>query len=268
MFEDDCLIGKFNYKEKIMKNIALIIFVLLVCNFASAQSSDEMIKQAANAYKNEEYEKAVRIYKQILDKNIESPELYYNLGNSYYRLGKLGYAVLYFEKALKLDPDDEDTKYNLMISQARTIDKIQPLPQLWIWEWWDSVAASFSIYGWSAVVILFYILFLAAIGFYLITGNFRLRKISFYAGVLLIPVLILVSLMMISKINKETSVDYGVLTESIYTVKVTPGETANDAFVLHEGVKFSLGKSLDNWTEIKLADGKVGWIPESVFGKI
>jgi tetratricopeptide (TPR) repeat protein len=244
-----------------------IVLIYSICSVFAGQFQD-LIERGNEAFKNSEYEKAIEIYNKIIDQNVESAEVYNNIGDANFRLGRIGSAILYFEKALKMAQDDEDINYNLQIVNARTVDRINELPEVWIVDLWNSIVVSLSIYSWSAIVILAYLAFLTVIGLYVLTRNFKLRKISFFTGSALFPVLIIVTIMFIAKIDRETSSEYGILIENTIAVKLSPDEKSDDAFVIHEGLKFAIEDSFSNWAKIKLADGKIGWIPLSAFERI
>src|SRR5690606_3967693 len=94
-------------------------------------------------------DKAIEVYKDLINSGFEGTSLYYNLGNSYYRTGKIGLAILYYEKALKLSPGDEDIRHNLALANLKTIDKVESLPKFFLFEWWDSLLTLFTISGWT-----------------------------------------------------------------------------------------------------------------------
>lgn len=248
-----------------MKIKSLIILFLMFAGSVFPSQFQDLIEQGNKYYRSSEFRQAIDTYNKILDQNVESAGIYYNLGNSYFRLGSIGKAILYYEKALKLNPDDEDINYNLKIAQARTVDKINELPEIWIADFWNSMLASFSIYGWSTVLILVYLLFLSSVGFYILTRNFKIRRLSFLSGSILLPAMIVVTILFISKIDRETSSEFGILIENTISAKLSPDEKSDDAFVIHEGVKFSVEDSFSDWSKIKLADGKVGWLPVKSF---
>ncbi len=247
--------------------IAVLWLTIVSLAFASGEV-EELMNKANNLYQQEKYEEAIKLYNQIIDNDYVGPELYYNLGNAYFRLGKLGYAILYFEKALKLAPDDSDIQYNLKIANARTVDRIQEVPQLFFIEWWNVLVASLSTTNWATIVLIFYLLFLFSIGLFFLSKKAQIQKQAFLLGSFSLAVLILTAIMLFARINRETSSQYGVLTEQVQAVKVSPDENSNDAFVIHEGIKFKIEDELKDWAKIKLSDGKVGWLKKDAFGKI
>ncbi len=253
-----------------IKRISLIVICVILSTsvFNAAQEVDKLMGKANQLYQEEKFDEAVKLYNQIIDNGYEGAELYYNLGNAYFRLGKLGYAILYYEKALKLAPDDSDIEYNLKIAKARTVDRIQEIPQLFFIEWWNVLVASLSITGWATIVLIFYLLLLISIGLFFLSKNIKIQKQAFALGSFSLALLILTAILLFARINRETSSKYGVLTEQVQAVKVSPDENSNDAFVIHEGIKFEIEDELKDWVKIKLSDGKVGWLKKDTFGVI
>ncbi|OGU54473.1 MAG: hypothetical protein A2V66_00910 [Ignavibacteria bacterium RBG_13_36_8] len=254
---------------KIVRNMFSAVVILISCPVMLwAGEVDNLIIKGNELYQNNQFADAIVVYQQVLEKGYESEALYYNLGNAYYRTGKLGYAILFYEKALKLAPDDEDINYNLLISNARTVDKIKELPKLFFVEWWEVLVTSLTVNGWLTLLIIFYYLLLVAVGAYFLVKRFQFQHYLLYWGTVNIVILLLFSLFLFARISRDESFDYGILIESTVTAKQSPNEKSGDVFVVHEGIKFEIEDQLDNWAKIKLADGKVGWLPENCFEKI
>jgi tetratricopeptide (TPR) repeat protein len=254
-----------------MKRNGIYFLILFVCYstlFSQEFDTRSLLKKANNEYKNQNYEEALNYYSKILHQGLVSSELYYNIGNTYYRLGKIGYAILNYEKALKLAPGDDDIKYNLRVANAHTIDKIEVLPKLFLLEWWDSLLMLFSVNTWALIFILFFVTFLTTIGFYYYYRNSEFQKPLFFFGVFNLFLLFIVLTLFLIRLNDETTNEYGILVEQTANVKVAPDFDANDAFIIHEGIKFKIEDKVENWTKIKIKDGKVGWVNNNYFKAI
>jgi tetratricopeptide (TPR) repeat protein len=250
------------------KFFLLVVIVAVKTNLLFATDPETLIKKGNALYQNKQYAEAIETYEQILTTGYLGSSLYYNLGNAYFRTGKLGYSVLNYERALKLDPNDDDIEYNLAIARSRTVDRIKEVPQIFLVEWWNVLLAAFSPSGWAFIVILFYLLLLFYIGFYFVTKKLNLKRLAFISGSISLGILLITIVIFVSRINREESTDYGVLTESVITAKLSPDSKSNDAFVIHEGVKFEVEDRVNEWTRIRLSDGKVGWLPDKSFEKI
>ena len=164
--------------------IILILFIgiLLLNSNSFAQSPDDLMNQGNRFYQSGQYENALEVYHKVLSQGYESAALYYNLGNAYFKTNKLGYAVLYYEKGLKLSPGDEDILYNLKIANARTVDQITEVPKLFIIQWWKLLITELSVPGWSLVTIIVYLIFILSIGMYLLSKRMKIQRWAFMSG--------------------------------------------------------------------------------------
>lgn len=253
---------------KNLSKIFTIIFLLLCGYNLYAQSSEEIMLQGNKFYQAGQFEQAIETYQNILSQGFESAALYYNLGNAYFKAGRLGYAILSYEKGLKLAPGDEDLQYNLKIANARTADKLTGVPKLFIVQWWEVLLTSFSVTGWSIITIFIYLIFLSSIGLYLLSRKINIQKTAFMIGSISLSVLIISAFVLFSRYNHEATTNYGILLNSVYSVKVSPDERSNDAFVIHEGIKFTLEDHVNDWIKIRLVDGKIGWVQKNAIGQI
>jgi pentatricopeptide repeat protein len=245
----------------ICKTWTILLFLLLsITDTSFAKNIDEQMQQASAFYRNGEFDKAIRIYEDLRSEGYEGTSLHFNLANSYYRIGKLGYAILNYERALKISPSDDDVKHNLAFASLSTVDRIQPLPTFFLFEWWDSILASLSINGWTYVVFLFYILLMILIVAYFFAKTIFQQKLILFSGLGTLIILSITVSLLIVKINREETLIGGVVIEQSITVKTSPDPKSTDAFVIHEGLKVNLEDQLDEWVKIRLADGKVGWV--------
>jgi len=260
----------FNSKINLQR-IILIFFLLAIGNISAvifAQNVEDRMKQAGEYYRNNEFDKAIEIYKQLENEGYQGTSLYFNLANSYYRIGKLGYAILNYERALQLSPADEDVKHNIAFANLSTVDRIQPLPTFFLFEWWESILSTLTVNGWTYLAYLFFILFIVFVVMYFFAKTIFQQKLILFSGLGILLVFLLVVSLLIVKINREENLISGVVTEQSVTVKTSPDMKSTDAFVIHEGLKVNLEDKIDNWIKIKLADGKVGWVENNVVEKI
>ncbi|MCX7874792.1 MAG: tetratricopeptide repeat protein [Melioribacteraceae bacterium] len=249
-----------------MKKFLILIFVLSINLFA--QSPEELMNKANDLYKQQNYQEAISLYQKLIEQGYESAPLYYNLGNAYFREGKIGFAILNYERGLKLDPSDEDLQFNLKLANARTVDKISEVPKLFIILWWESLITFIPSTTQQIIIVFILWILLGSIAIYFFSGKISLQRISFLVGSISLAVLIIFVIIFISRITREKDLNYGVLTEQVYTAKTSPDEKSNDNFVIHEGIKFTIEDEVGNWVKIKLLDGKIGWIEKNSFGRI
>jgi tetratricopeptide (TPR) repeat protein len=248
-------------------SIAAALF-LVVSQIAFASESEDLMKQGNQFYQDKQYEKAIDTYQKIITMGYVGTSLYYNLGNSYYRDGKIGYAILYYEKALELSPGDDDVIHNLAIANLKTVDKIDTLPKFFLFQWWETVLAMFPVSGWTLVVYLFYLLLLCSIGLYFFARGLNIQRYSVFAGMISALFLIAAATLWIVSLNREFTVKNAVVVEPTAAVKLAPDSTSNDAFVIHEGLKVRELDHVGSWVKIRLQDGKEGWIEGNEIGTI
>ncbi len=245
-----------------MRYLSLILLFIL-SSFIIASEQDEMMKVANNFYQNKQYNEAIEKYNSILDLNYESASLYYNLGNAYYRSNQIGKAILNYERALKLDPNNEDLLHNLAIAKVHTTDKINEVPKLFLIEWWEALISSLSITMWQVLVILFYLVLLGSITLFFVTKSGATQKITVISGLISFSFAIILSIILFTNVQRESSTEFGIVTTNTISAKESPNESSNDVFVIHEGLKVIVQDSFSNWYKIKLSDGNVGWLPKN-----
>ena len=242
-------------------------FIFLGAFFsAQAQSPTQLFEVANSSYKNKNYDIAIEAYQKLIDMGYKNAEIYYNLGNSYYKKEQIGQAVLYYEKAHKLAPSDEDIRYNLKLANLKTVDRLNAVPQLSIVEKWNQFITSQSSHSWAIFSIVS--IWLALIGFavYLFISSFR--RAGFYTGLLLLFFAAFFAYLSFSQTQSEFGTDQAILTASNAYIKSAPDASGTDLFMVHEGIKMSILDKVGEWTKVRLADGKVGWVQRSTYSVI
>jgi hypothetical protein len=252
-----------------MKKYLINIIYLLILLSPLVKADSNSIMQTANEYyKNNRYQLAIEEYNKLLLDGFEGTSLYYNLGNAHYRLGKVGYAILYYEKALKFSPNEEDVKHNLALAKLNLKDKVDTLPPFFIFNLWEGLLTTFSVSGWTIIVYIIFILLLIASVAYFFSRNVTEQRISFFTGIGLTVLLLLTVALLVVKMNKEFNVKDGIIVETSVVVKSSPDYTSKDSFQIHEGLKVRIEDNVDDWLKIRLDDGKIGWISEKTLGII
>lgn len=253
----------------IMIRLITSILILIISNLIFAQSSvEELMKRANDFYVKGQFEEAIKTYESLIHQNYEGTSLFYNLGNAYFRTGKIGYAILYYEKALKLSPDDEDVQHNLQLAQLNVKDKIEALPAFFLFRLWEGLLAIFSVDGWTILSYVLFILFLFSLGFYFFAKNIVQQKAAFYSFVFFLIIFLISSSLLIVKLNQEVNLKYGVVLNSSLTAKTSPDPQGRDAFIIHEGLKVKVEDKVDKWIKIRLEDGQIGWVEKESIGII
>lgn len=242
-----------------MKKLVLILLVLPISH-VFAKSVNTVFSEGNEAYTNKNYKAAIELYEQISREGFESAELYYNLGNAYLKLNQLGKSILYFEKAKKINPFDEDINFNLQIANQKTLDNLEEDQESMIKRWWFNFLNIFTLTTWAAITI---VLFALGLGFYLLyvfSSNKKL-KISFFATALSCLILFGATFFFASQKNRiQEGTKYAIVLAGSVTAKSAPINGA-DLFILHEGSKVKILESQQDWIKIKLSNNNVGWIP-------
>lgn len=241
-----------------MKNVVYILF--FISSLISAQSVEKLFQEANDLYKVGKYEEAIAFYEKIENEDVISSELYYNLGNCYYKLNNIAATIYNFEKALLIDPMNEDAANNLIFAKRLTIDNIEALPKSVFQKFDENYIKKLSYNSWAIVAVIFSIVgsLLFLLFYFSYTPS---KKRLFFTGSVLCLLLLIISITIsykeysYSKSNIEAIV-FAEKTE----VKNSPTFNSEDIFTLHEGTKVKVLDSIDNWKKIKLADGKIGWI--------
>lgn len=237
--------------------------LLLGVPTAAAQAPEQKFQQANMAYQTGQLSEARDLYESILADGYVSAELYYNLGNACYRNGQLSRAILFFERARRLTPDDEDLQHNLLLANMMITDRIEPTPRLFFWEYWDGVKGAFSIAQVTWLTYLAYVAVLALLTLMVLGRRYALRRAGLIGAAAMGLVCLLLIVVLVAKVGDLNATDEAIVMAQIATVKNSPDEKSTDAFVLHGGVKVWITDRVSEWAKIRLADGKVGWIERS-----
>ncbi len=246
----------------------ILLFFVLSSSILFGDDISNVMQKANELYKNNQYQLAIDEYNKLVKQGYEGTSLYYNLGNAHYRLGKVGFAILYYEKALKFSPSDEDVKHNLALAKLNLVDKVDELPPFFIFNIWEGLLASFSVSGWTIIIYIIFILLLLAVIAYFFSRSVTQQRISFFTGIGIMVLLFLSISLLAVKMNNEFNIKNGIIVETSVIVKSAPDNSSKDEFSIHEGLKVRLEDKVDEWVKISLSDGKVGWIIEKSLGII
>ncbi len=251
-----------------MKRIILHILIIVLTSGMVFANSDSLFVQANNLYSEGKFEEAISTYQEILDKGYESAELYYNMGNSAFRSNKVGYAVLYLEKALKADPGYEQAEKNLKYVSLYLEDKLESVPELFFKRWMKSFNSMFSLLTWSMISIILFIVLLISLLLYIFGARMLLKKSGFFIGVISLLLFVFAFNATIHSHKKVTQPENAVVLSPSVVVKSSPSDSGTDLFILHEGTRLITDETVGDWIEIKIIDGRVGWLRIKSLGVI
>lgn len=249
-----------------IRKVLFSLFALCLVTFAFGQ--EKALKEAEVAYTKEDYSKAIEIYEGMLKSNGESAAVYYNLGNAYYKAGKIAPAILNYERCLLLDPGDSDARFNLQMARQKTVDKIEPVGDFFLLEWFDALENMGSADSWAKMGIACFLLFIGCLLLFFFSRWLRLKKIGFYVGILFLLMVIFANIFAAHQKNEVMDRMHAIVFAPTVTVKSSPDVSGTDLFVLHEGTNVTVKSTLGEWSEIALEDGNVGWMPSKDIEKI
>jgi hypothetical protein len=244
-----------------MSKFTLTILLILFAVSGVLADGNHSLFEASNAnYSNGKYDIAIEGYEQILQTGQESPEIYYNLANSYFKMNQLSKAILYYERGLLLAPGDEDIQYNLSIANELITDKIEALPEFFIKTWYKKARNLMSSNSWALVSLISFVLSCFMTVVFILTRRRRIKQIMLPTVFLALIICALSITMSRQQSRLVTDRNTCIVFAPSVTVKSSPDNSGTDLFVLHEGLKLEITERLTGWFEIKLADGNVGWI--------
>lgn len=248
-----------------MKNNILRMLILCSSIITIHAQTDELksvFEEANRLYLEQKYDAAIFRYESVIKNGFESGEVYFNLGNAYYKSGKIQYAILNYERAKRIIPNDEDINFNIQLANLQLIDKVEPIPELFIYRWANSLLTIFSL---QAMVWMIYGLFLAALtsfSVFLFTRSYESKRYSLMGGMIFSFFLFVGIANFLVQSYRESSSEFAIVMTDVANIKSAPDSKGNDLFVIHRGIKVQVLDSVNKWNKIRLPDGKVGWIPE------
>lgn len=247
---------------KKMKRIMIIFGILTVsAAWLSAQDADSLWNQAVKDYTEENYQEALAGFTALEADGYVSGELYYNIGNCYYKLGNcLGQSILYYERALKLDPSYEDAQVNLAIAREYTLDRIDEVPEFILLTWIKAFRDTVSSDAWAWIALALFLVTAVMVLLFRFGGSPALRKTAF---ALAVAALFMTIISVVFAFNLRSALESdgeAVVTVPVSSVKSSPGSTDQSLFILHEGTKVAVMDSLGEWYRIELSDGRQGWL--------
>lgn len=249
-------------QTNISKHIYYLFTLMMLFTMSINAQQDNRLHKANQHYADGDFDAAIEVYEEVLKSGMEAPQVYYNLGNAYYRKGLLPAAILNYERALLLAPQDKDIRYNLNLASGQITDKIEPVGVFFLTRWFANFRNSSDSDTWAIISILTFLLFLAGLLVYLFARTSLFRKIAFFMG--LLSFMISVTTLAFSNHQKQRLVkrDRAIIFSPSVTVRSEPEASSTELFVLHEGTKVKILQRIDTWLEVELQDGSIGWMHE------
>lgn len=238
--------------------IGLFMFCFSLLGFTQ---NNQIFEEANGLYNQGKYAEAIDKYESILNSDMHSSALYFNLGNANYKLNNIGPSIYYYEKALQLSPNDKEIESNLSFAQNMTIDAIHKVPQVGFSRLINNAVNTFSIDIWAKIavgaVVIFVLLFLLYHFAYATTR----KRIAFVTSIVSLFVACLSVVMAFRKENLDKKDNPAIVFAQESRVKSGANKTSEEVFRLHEGTKVQVLETYEGWKKIQLSDNSTGWIP-------
>lgn len=265
-----------------LRNYILFAFTICIFNFGLLQAQTEIDttsvadivestkpasaseSDADAAYREQNYVESIKLYEAQVVRNRsinqESAQLYYNLGNAYFRDNQIAKAIVNYERALLINPGDSDIRHNLRFAKTRIEDKIDSADSFFINKWVRSLQNLYSANTWAIIGVVLFTLFIVAIGVYMISLQLSMRKISFYVGIVLFFAVVITNVFAFQQKRKITNRSTAIVMSASVSVYTSPDAHSQELFRLHEGAKVTIKREEGRWIEIVIANGSVGWL--------
>lgn len=240
--------------------ISLILFLFTTLRIFA---QDLELNIANDLYANNKFNEATEKYESIIASGYEAPEIYFNLGNAYFKQGALAMSILNYERALLLKPNDEDVTFNLAMARQQVVDKIEVIDQFFVTQWVSQLQLKFSSDYWAIISMLTFIIFITMAFLFVFSRSSALKKMAFFAGITLVIISGISINMSYAQKERLTERNSAIILTGSVTVKGSPDSSGTELFILHEGSKVTISDKVGEWVEIKLLDGNIGWIEAS-----
>lgn len=241
-----------------MKHV-LYIAVFLLSSFGFTQNM-ALFEQGNALYNDGNYQEAIKNYQSILETDVHSAELYFNLGNAHYKLNNIAPSIYYYEKALQLKPNDTEIKNNLNFAKNMTLDSIDVIPEVGLSKVLNNVSGALSFDLWAILAVCFVVLAVALFVNYIMSEGTKTKRFSFSFGFACIFLMLGSLVSAFHKYNLDKNDNPAIVFAQETKVKSEPNLRSEESFRLHEGTKVQVLDTVENWKKIKLSDGKMGWI--------
>lgn len=254
-----------------MRTILYFLLFAIINPSAFALSNEELtvlFEKGNTAYREKKYAEAEVAYSNIVEAGIQSDAIEFNLGNSCFKQGKLGEAILHYERAKRLNPADEDIRFNLRMAYSTTVDKVEPIPLLIHEQWILDLLLLMAPDSWATLAVCL-IWCTACLGLlYLFANTVSLKRNSFLSMLCMLGFAVIVYLIAYQADREQYGEDLAIVIDANASIKSTPDSKGTTLFMLHEGTRVEVVEQTVGWTEIRIANGNQGWIETGKIGII
>ena len=247
--------------------VSMLLVLILAC--ASLQVTAQNKVQADELFSQGDYEEAIDAYNLLIGSQGGTAEVYYNMGNAYYRLDSIARAILCYERALRLQPGDDDVRFNLQLARSKTVDKIAPEREMFFVTWYRSLVRLLTVDAWAYIALVSLALVVVLLLVYFFTFGERLRRLSFFGSLVFLLLFLLANLFAWQQRRALSSHSDAIVVQDVLPVKNIPSDEGNDEFSIHAGTKATVtDDTMSDWKQLRLPDGREGWVPTTSIEKI
>ncbi len=246
----------------------MLLFILLAVSVLSANQIDTILEEATNAYNDKDYQTALEKFSLIENEMIINADLYYNIGNCYFRLDEIGRAILYFKKAIKVSSDHQAARRNLEYALTFTKDKQNSESNNVIRSFWQNAFDSLSINLLGIITLVIFVLIILMICFMIIHYRNREKTVPIFITTIFIFIFAAFLIVSFLKWQEFHKTDEAVLLSTSAIGYSGPGQDFTRVFTIHEGMIFTVERNEDSWSLIKLENGLGGWIKKDTFVRV
>lgn len=246
-----------------------LLFILLFCfSFIATAQNNTLFENANSLYNEGKYHEAITNYLKISESKEHSSALYFNLGNSYYKLNQVAPCIYYYEKALQLSPNDSDIKTNLLFAQNMTVDAFEILPQTGFSKVIQNIIGKLSYHTWAVLSILFVVLFVTGFLLYYFSVYQDKKRLFFVISMVSFLICLCTLVFAFNQKRHIKNQNPAIVFAQEIDVNSEPNNRSEEVFILHEGTKVNIEDEMGEWKKIKLVDGKTGWLPSTEIKEI
>ena len=238
----------------------VIIVIILFFSLIGYNQNRQVFEEANALYNDGKFAEAIDKYESILDSDVHSAELYFNLANANYKLNNIAPSVYYYEKALLLNPNDEEIKNNLAYAQNMTIDAIDKVPDVGVSKIIKNFVNTLDSDTWAIVAVIGVFIFVSLFLLYHFSQATSRKRLAFIFSIVSLFIAVLSVVIAFQKVTLDAKTNPAIVFAQESRVKLDPNKSSEEVFRLHEGTKVQVLETYEDWNKIQLADNSIGWI--------
>jgi tetratricopeptide (TPR) repeat protein len=251
----------FTRRSLLIPLVVLCFFLFNIWTAVAVENND--FERANEYYKSKDYQHAIQLYQKILGTGVESASLYFNLGNCYFKSDSIARAILYYEKAKKIAPADEDILFNLKVAGQRKTDKDETSQTFFLGAWWNSFRHSKTADNWAWLCVLCVVVSFMLFATFVAFPASITKRYGFWGGSFFALLAVFMFMVADSQYNESTSSNEAIIMVDAVSVKSSPEEKGKEIYIRHAGTKLQVINTEGQWSEVRLSDKNVGWVPSS-----